>query len=398
MMFGFSNSLPPQEKITLLLSARDTGSVGHIQAVLEEASLHSWCKCIVYADDPAFRHLQADFPAVSRFKLSASPTPTKEYTDRMVAEARRIIIAENPQALLVGVSHCDEAGLDEAFLAAAFDRPKFAIQDFWGDVNSTLGATADVYFALDELAVRLTNTRHGKIALACGSPKHHRYGMLDIRMLRETARNQLGFAADQPIIGYFGQSLAHRSGYADLLRSFARNVADLGSYARLVYRPHPRENDSEIAATLACFSGGGAPAKLLNQGATEQWLAASDVVVSCFSSCAYDAAFLNRYSLVPINAAVYLLHEASVAEYFLAVTGLEVPPPAELGLARAVLHEHSLGDALRQALSFEGKQETWQHARHLPDPKHAARRILEEIRRHVHCKAAMDKQAQRGLM
>lgn len=397
MTFGSRTRLTRQGEIRLLLSARDTGSVGHIRAILEEASHHTWCKCIVYADAPAYEQLAAHDPAVTRFGLSASSAPSAEYSERMVAEARRIITAENPHALLVGVSHCEEAGLDEAFLAAAYDRPKFAIQDFWGDVNSTLGPVAGVYFALDELAVRLTASRHGKTALACGSPKHHRYGMLDIQALRADARSRLGIATDQDVIGYFGQSLAHRSGYASLLGSFARHVAELGSKVRLLYRPHPREGASEITATLTCFSRAGISATLLRQGSTEEWLAASDVVVSCFSSCAYDTAFLNRFSPVPVNSAIYLLYDASVAEYFHAVTGLQVPPPVELGLASAVLHEHALGDALRQALTWERKQQTWQLARHLPDPQHAARRILEEIRQHVQQKAAMDYPLQRGL-
>lgn len=383
----------------MLLSARDTGSVGHIQAVLDEAAHHSWLDVIVYADGPALKQLEKKYRSVGRFRLSATHAPSFEYSKRMISEARRIIEIEKPDAVLVGVSHCNEAGLDEAFLAAAFDRPRFAIQDFWGDVNLTLGTGAEMYFALDEVAVRLTASRHGKAAIVCGSPKHHRYGSLDVGALRFAARNKLGIHSDRTIIGYFGQSLAHLPGYGSLLRSFSRTVAEIGSDVYLIYRPHPRETHSEITRTLACFSEGGIQAALVKQDVTEDWLAASDVVVSCFSSCAYDTAFLNRFSSTPINSAIYLLFDKSVAEYFRSVTGLDVPPPAELGLVAAVLDERFLDDALREAISLERKKETWRLAQlHLPDPENAAQKILKEIRRSVCRMAAMDHQLQRGAL
>lgn len=339
---------------------------------------------MVYADEPAYGHLRHLDPPPGRFELAATKPPSANQAAQLVAAARRIIETENPHALLVGVSHCGEAGLDEALLAAAHDRPCFAMQDFWGDVNRTLGVAADRYFALDQLAVDLTASRHGQEALACGSPKHHRYAALDIAALRAQGRSQLQADSGMAVIGYFGQSLAHRPGYGTMLQSFARHVAALGSQVRLVYRPHPRERAAEITTTLDSFAAAGMPATLVQQGSTEQWLAAADVVVSCFSTCAYDMAFLNRFSPTPLNTAIYLLYDASVAQYFRDVTDLEVPPPAQLGLARAVLHDSALAEALAEALSPLRRQQTWQLARQrLPDPEHAARRILEEIRQHV---------------
>jgi len=378
--------LTQQTGLRLLLSARDTGSVGHVQAILDEAAHHPWLDVIVYADGSALKELEKKYRSIGRFALSATDAPSADYAFRMVSEARRIIEIEKPDAVLVGVSHCNEAGLDEAFLAAAFDRPRFAIQDFWGDVNLTLGTGAEMYFALDEVAVRLTASRHGMAAIACGSAKHQRYGSLNVGALRFSARNQLGIHSGRTVVGYFGQSLAHLSGYDSLLRTFARTVAAIGGDVSLIYRPHPRESDAKIARTLACFyEGGGIQAALVKEGVTESWLAASDVVVSCFSSCAYDAAFLNRFSSVPINSAIYLLFDESVAEYFRTVTGLDVPPPAELGLVTAVLDEQVLDGALRGAMSLERKKETWRLAQqHLPDPVNAARKTLEVIRRRVY--------------
>jgi hypothetical protein len=397
-MYCSKVNFPQPGRLRLLLSCRDTGSVGHVQAILDEAVYYPWLEVIVYADGPAFKQLEQKYRFVGRFSLGATLAPSLEHSKRMVAEARRIIELEEPDAVLVGVSHCNEAGLDEAFLAAAFDRPKFAMQDFWGDVNLTLGSGADIYFALDEVAVQLTASRHEKMAIACGSPKHHRYSTLDVSALRFSSRSQLGIYSDRPIIGYFGQSLSHLPGYGYLLRTFARSVAEMDSDVCLIYRPHPRESESEIAKTLSCFSENGVQARLVTEGVTEEWLAAADVVVSCFSSCAYDTAFLNRFSSIPINSAIYLLFDESVAEYFRSVTGLEVPPPAELGLVTAVQSEQLLGDTLRDALTVKRTKETWRLAQlHLPDPKNATREILNEIRCTVHRAIATNHQFERVL-
>lgn len=376
--------LVQQTKLRLLLSARDTGSAGHALAVLDEAAQHPWIELVVYADGPALDLLTAKYQFVKRFSLPAAQSPSSYYSACLISEARRIIESENPDAVLVGVSHCDEAGLDEAFLAAAFDRPRFAIQDFWGDVNLTLGIAAETYFALDEVAVRLTASRHGQSAIAIGSAKHQRYAALDVGALRIAARSKLGVLLGHTVVGYFGQSLAHLSGYDNLLRSLAKTLRKIGGEVSIIYRPHPREDEAEIAQTLACFSAAGIQATLVVDDVTECWLAASDVIVSCFSSCAYDAAFLNRFSPTPVNSSIYLLFNESVAEYFRSVTDLEAPPPTALGLATAVFDEKFLESTLCEAMSLQQKEETWRRAMlHLPDPANSARRILDEINRHV---------------
>lgn len=367
----------------LLVSARDAGSAGHIHAILDEAGLHPWLETKTYAEGPAFDQLGASGLPIERFSLPATvPGGCPEVSRRLIAEARRVIETEAPDAVLVGVSHCHEAGLDEAILAAAFDRPRFAMQDFWGDVNLTLGAAADLYFALDDVAVRLTESRHKRPAVAYGSPKHARYRTLDVIALRGKHRTELGVRPDQPLIGYFGQSLFHLPGYRSLVEAFARAVSQGEDDVQLIYRPHPRESEQEITETLGAFAGAGVSARLATGGTTEAWLATVDVVASCFSSCAYDAAFINRSAPVPVCSAIYLLFDDTVAEYFRRVAGVNHPPPAELGLVASVTRGEALGESLREAFSERRRLETWRRSHErLPALENPAREILLDIRR-----------------
>lgn len=369
------------KRLRLLLSARDAGSAGHIGAVAEQAAREGRFEVRVHAADPAFGELAARCEGVERFAPDAMAAPTPEYSAFLIGQARRILETERPDAVLVGVSHFHEVGVDEAFLGAAHDRPRFAIQDFWGDANLNLGGGADLYFALDEAAVRLTRERHGKPALACGSPKHARYAALDVARLRAGARARLGAAAG-PVVGYFGQSLFHLPGYGGTLEAFAAALNASFPQACVFYRPHPREGRPEATQTLRHLEAGGVRAYHAEGGATEEWLAAADLVVSCFSSCGYDATFVQRAAPAPMGTSLYLLFDESVAGYFRAVSGLQAPPPAELGLVQCVHRVEALPAALRSALSEDARASAWRLARdHLPDPQHAASAILAEIGR-----------------
>lgn len=363
------------------MSARDAGSAGHMVALLEEATNCGDIDIVIYADSPAFEQIESHTAEVQRFALHAVPSPNHEETRRIIHEARRIIEVETPDAVVVGVSHFYESGLDEAFLVAASDRPRYAIQDYWGDVNRSLGETADTYFVLDRFAVELSESRHSVRAIACGSPKHARYAGVDTARLKSKGRADLALPANRQVIGFFGQALGHLPGYERIITSLTRVVASEFSDAALVYRPHPRESEEEVARTIAWVHQAKVDPIVVREGATETWLAASDVVVSCFSSCAYDAAFLSRYSPAPLNSALYLLHEPSVADYFRSVTDLEVPPPAALGLAACVRHQHDLADQLREALSPAKRSRMWALSRSvLPAPDMAARDILAIVR------------------
>ena len=367
----------------LLLTARDAGALGHMTAVLHEARRRPSLEVVAYADDPSYAALSSEFPAVRRFLTGASAGHDPDHAARLLGEARAIMRRERPDAVLVGVSHCHEAGVDEAFLAAAEGQPTFAMQDFWGDANLNLGRGAQLYFALDEVAVRLTEARHAKAALACGSPKHSRYAQLDVAQLRRAARARLGLSGERLYVGYFGQALFKLPGYEATVRAFGSALARRRDTV-LFFKPHPREGAADVERTVRCFHECGVGVHVVPQGTTEEWLAASDLAVCCFSSCAYDAAFLNRESPVPVLSILYLLFEESVSTYFQRVAGLPAPPPTELGLVGCVTRREDLDAVLDDALTAAARERMWRLAhQHLPDPAHAAGRILEEIGRRL---------------
>ena len=102
------------------------------------------------------------------------------------------------------------------------------------------------------------------------------------------------------VVGFFGQALHALAGYRRTIEGFVDAVRGLSAPARVLLRPHPREDARQHAETEAIFRQSGIDALLADAGPVEDALAACDVVVSLFSTCTYDTAYLNRFSAEPV--------------------------------------------------------------------------------------------------
>ena len=370
---------PISEKATrrLLVAAQDPGSVGHLSAIAEKASglldLH------LVAASPAYEMF-------SRMGLSVRRVPaltTRSSSDEKAAQLRALsasILADvRPDAVLVGSSG-PEAGLCEALMATTTVPYAYAFQDFWGDVNKVFGTPAGTYFVVDAEAERLTREIHGVNARVVGSPKHSRFGCLDIGMLRHETRAALGADNGRPVFGYFGQPLWKSQGYEKTVTSLAGTIAATFPDAIMLYRPHPKESDEEIGRVRRKLQEALPEAVVLTSGSVEGCLAACDVICTAFSSCGYDHMFLAKYSASPLGVVVYLRHDPEIRRLYHDYTGFDFLPVARDGLALVTEVPEEVPAVLRSALDPGRRLAIWDRiARVLPDPSLAAQRVVDSI-------------------
>ena len=98
----------------------------------------------------------------------------------------------------------------------------------------------------------------------------------------------------------------------------------------------------------------------------EPWLAASDVVATCFSHCTMDHAFLSAQSPEPLGAALFLLTTLEARTFMREYTGLTVPDGVERGLGRVAESPERVRPLLRELLSPEGRRAYHAASRALP--------------------------------
>lgn len=374
----------------VLLSARDVGAAGHVRAVVAEFARRPGVEVALHAASPALEHLAGAAVEPVPFRAEAVQRPTPERGAALLSTASDILRREQPDAVVVGLSHSAEAGVDEALLACAPPATHtYVIQDFWGDVNEAFGARADCYFVLDHEAARITGERHGVTCEVVGSAKHGRYFALDPVGLRRSTRRWLGAGVERSVIGYFGQPLFAFDGYPTLITSFGRAVASVAPAATVFYRPHPRESADSVARTVAAFAAAEIDVQVAPEGPVEPWLAAADATFSPYSTCCYDLLWLTRASPEPLGAPCYLLYDGPIRSYARWVNGMDVLPPVAAGLALCAESIGQLEPMVDLALQPRHQAAVWRRARReLPDAIESAHRIVDAVLRDVAVRAA----------
>lgn len=360
----------------LLLSARDPNAAAQVIALVEANREFDWFDAIVVADPPAYDRLVSA-------GIDASAGPAIAATDghdagALLEAARRIVADADPDMVVTGLSGPD-AGIDEALLAVA-PVPTMALQDFWGDVNRTLGTAAGCYAVTDTRARALTAVKTGAETVVAGQAKYRRFLDRPVAERIGAARAALGTAAGQRLVVFAGQPLWTAPGYADILSSVASALAAAspiaGPPARLIYRPHPKEAPGDIDLARAAVEAGGLVFEMDLRLDIVDLVAAADILVTCFSQTAYDKIMLNRLSPVPAGVALYVLPPEMMATYR-RMTSLDGLPPHEQGLAPCATTHDGIGAALADAALPDTAHRYWRVAHEsLPDPAHAPQRIL----------------------
>ena len=339
----------------LLISARDPGAAGSVAPLARAFRADGRLEVEIAASGKALEMLRAagESPIAFAFGGGLDSVPHGGDSGPLLAEARRLIDRVRPDAVLASLSTFG-AGLDEALLAKA-EVPTFAMQDFWGDANLSLGVGAGLYFALDEFAVGLTKKRWGLDALSVGSPKHAEYAILDVPALREKARADLGADGDTAVLGYFGQSPdvpGVDSAFGDLVEA----ASTLEPAPLLLIREHPKFPDAQERHAALARDRGLAVADVTDEPNAEPWLVACDVVTTSLSLCGLDHAYLSAFSPRPIGVAVYLMTNAEIRHYAQGICSIPRLPIAGHGLGLVATGPEQLVAHLARGLSLDERK------------------------------------------
>lgn len=367
-----------KRKPTVLFSGRDPGGVGHILALLQGFRDDGRFEVEVVASGVALAMLEQSGEHPRSFTMSSGLDYLESGQDTapLIAAAKGLLDQMRANAVIASLSSFG-VGIDEA-LVASCEAPSFVMQDFWGDVNMGLGVPADTYFVIDEYAAQLSRSRWGVKAISVGSPKHSRYQFIDVDLLRRESRRSLGVSDGQPVIGFFGQS-SRIPGHEAAFKDLARAIAKMECQPLFLLREHGKFANDRHAHLDFANAIGLTTVDVTGKSTAETWLAACDVVVTCFSSCAYDHAYLSAYSSEPIGTTLYLLCNPDIQASAVELCGFLEPPNVTQGLGKVARDPASIGPLLEQGLTTLERDRYHTASKRLPKGNSPLRAITNTV-------------------
>lgn len=352
--------------VRVLLSARDPAGAAMAQAALPALRAAGDLEVTLAASGPALDTLTAAGEQPLRFVLpdGSAHVPAAADPGALLEDAAALLARVDPDVLVVTISSLG-VGLDEALLARPGGRPTFALQDYPGDASAIQGAHAGTYFVRDEAAARLTRQRWAVAAIPVGSLRHAPYATLDVPRLRAETRSRIGAAPGQAVLGFFAQPPdvpGHEAAFADLLEALAR----LPVKPLVLLREHPKHPRAAAGRAAALRASGLPVHDATADGAAERWLAACDVVTTCFSHCSMDYAFLDAWSPEPLGSVLFLLTREETQRFMVDHAGLARPDGVEIGLGRVAERSQDLPALLERAFGPDARLAFHAASRRLP--------------------------------
>jgi len=352
--------------VRVLLSARDPGGAAMAQAATSALRAAGDFEVTVAASGPAYDTLAAAGERPLRFELpdGSAHVAVGANPDGLLEGAAALLAQVDPDVLVVTISSLG-VGLDEALLARPGGRATFALQDYPGDANAIHGAHAGIYFVRDEAAADLTRRRWGVVAIPVGSLRHAPYAKLDVPGLRSDTRARIGAAAGQAVLGFFAQP-ADVPGHEGALADLAAALGRLPVKPLVLLRGHPKHPQAAAAHAAALRATGAAVHDATADGAAERWLAACDVVTTCFSHCSMDYAFLDAWSPEPLGSVLFLLTRDETRRFLANHAGVPRPDGVEAGLGRVAERAEDLPTLIARALGPDERRAFHAASRRLP--------------------------------
>lgn len=338
------------KKIRMLLSARDPVTAYSFKVLLEDLLIDLRFETVVIAQSPAYEILSGinkngTFVKVKDFDVNL---------EKLFTFTQDIVQQIQPEVVLTGISG-PGLGIDEVLLAVVekTEIRTFALQSYWGDLNEGIGSYAKTIFVFDEFAAQVTSERIKAECIVVGSLKHQRYGTLNIPEIRKNYRNIIGATNKQTVIGFFGQPLGDKRWYKNTILAFAKSCQNVVENVILIYRAHPKETVESRIWTVDTLHDK-AESFINDQGQDiEATLAACDIVVSAFSTSAYDLQQLIYASDSPIAVPVYLFFDCELRAWYKEYSKLDVIPLTEDGMAISVQDVSDLDKCLIDAVKKE---------------------------------------------
>jgi hypothetical protein len=309
--------MSPQKKIKILFSARDPAAGHAIKNLVNCSCNYKNIVVLVVSCIPASLILQ---------DLKCDHIKLPLNMDVLSSELDQILSDYSPDVVIAGASGPD-AGIDELLIKKSSQTLSYIIQDFWGDVNLSLGATADCYLVSDELAAEMTRQRVSSEVHVVGSVKHASYSAFHVNEMRANKRKKLNLSGEDLLLGYFGMPLDFLEGYWKSLIELSKSIKKIQYPSiKLTYRPHPKETLVNRERTVEILSNVVDEFYEDNDVTVENTLMACDLILSCYSSCGIDSELLGRNADADNRLSMFLLYNEDVYNYYKKYTGLNDLP------------------------------------------------------------------------
>lgn len=355
-----------EDTFRLLISARDPGAANNLAPVARLARDIPGINLTLVAGTPADAILRAH---------GLQPRRVTEQAADLPHAAAQLIEELHPDAILVGLSG-PQPGIDEALLGAAQGVPTWALQDFWGDLNSGFGAYADTYLVRDELAARITRERAAVATVVTGSPALQKPpDAMKQQQMKTRLRRQLQLPADMPVLVLADQPLWCQPGYRDTLRDLLITLPR----CHLLARMHPRDAHLERCAMRRLLRRHCAFSWSFSEAPLDVLLAASDLLLSAYSNTGLDRALFNHAAPRQAGTPVFLMHQPRLRQLYLDWTGLRTHPLETLGAAVSLTRRSRLKSDLRRSLAPATRRRCATRSKSLSGRKNAALRVLQEV-------------------
>jgi hypothetical protein len=367
--------------IRLLISARDPAAALQMTAICAAAASDQRFLLTVVAQSPAAEILNEAGISVLHQPLILTGAIESNATYDLLRLADKLLERHQPDVILCGLSSPGEAGIDEALMSQR-KVPGLLLQDFWGEQNNFFSTSPDLVLVLDAEAAHQTRNRHGSRTRITGSPRHSTYANFDIAGTRNQIRAAIGIQEQDcgTVLGLFGQPLHAFDGYRKTLETLVTSVRNLAQPVTILYRPHPRETIEGKVWTQRWLQQSGIPMKTFDTGTTEEALSACDTVCTVLSNCAYDAAYMNYFSLQPLVMPLLLLFNDELRAFYAKTIDINRLPYIEQGLAAAVWNAADMGSALETSTHRKSRIAVWTAAKKLlPDPSKAIDEVFDAL-------------------
>jgi hypothetical protein len=348
----------------VLIFSRDPGSAQALIPVVKELVKRENISINVVSDGRAKELFERSFsnaldvtPADTTLGLSSFPTPDLMLTD----------------------TSASERGLEMQGIALFPDVPLVLVEDYYATASPYLRRLHENRATLpkprricvmDEAAKKIIEERFPDIGgriVVTGQPAFDRFAQEQVETIRTSTRERLGLTKEDTLITYMGVA----SGIKEEMIKTMEQIKKGGGNSYFIFRRHPRDNTTDAEYRKCIEDAGVRTLDVAGDLTTDQISAASDLIMTNWSTEGIHAAY-RRIPTLYVN-------DADVRQ-----PPNEIPyplPQVTLGAGKAVYKLDELGDALGQLLSSTEEKETMlsnMEAHYKTDGKNALR-VLEVI-------------------
>lgn len=313
-------------KIKLLITARDPATALSFNILLPQIVADSAFDILVLAQFPASELLESH-SSIQIFETEPS-------IGAQLGKLSEFCDIFQPDAVLTGISGPD-TGVDEAALtwAERHGVPTYSLQSYWGDINQAGNILPSTAFVLDQKAIELTHKRYPAIrCIPVGSIKHEKLEGFDVFANRYLLRPGL-LIDEQILLGFYGQPLETNPGYIKTLERFTEQLHLWSRDFKVMYRPHPKESEALRCKTSNLLQQAVGESFFYDPGLElKQSLSVCDLVVSAFSTCGFDALYLNKMASRAFSSSVYLWFEPELLAWWQTYNQTKNNPLLDTGL------------------------------------------------------------------